>query len=54
LPKDVLLCTSPSIREPDVEEKMKEVRVSKEKAEKENRKLKKQLQAWPPIPNRLS
>jgi len=43
--KDVLLCsTSPSIRDPEVEEKMKEMRVNKEKAEKENRKLKKQLQ----------
>ena len=42
--KDVLLCSSSPIRDPEVEEKMKEMRVSKEKAEKENRKLKKQLQ----------
>ena len=42
--KDVLLCSTSPIRDPEVEEKMKEMRVSKEKAEKENRKLKKQLQ----------
>ncbi len=44
----MLLCaSSPPIRDPEVEERMKEMRVAKEKAEKENRKLKKQLQVRP-------
>ena len=44
----MLLCaSSPPIRDPEVEKRMKEMRVAKEKAEKENRKLKKQLQVRP-------